>query len=122
MTQQVASNSIVLEYSKQALKLGLLPELESLLKPALMKEINQALNSALDVSLKLEIVSQPKLDVETPHLARERELREIHQAAIESIKQQDLVKQLGNAFGAKLLEASVTEIKTKTTKSKEVTP
>lgn len=86
------------------------PEMKGLVNTAREEEIQQAIESKLGVSCKLELVSQPKLEVETPYQARIREREEHRQCAIESIKQSDTVKKLSRAFGAELVEASVRKI------------
>lgn len=86
------------------------PEMKELVNPAREAEIQQAIESKLGVSCKLELKTQPKLDVETPYQAKVRGQEEHRQSAIESIRQSDTVKKLNRAFGAELVEASVRKI------------
>lgn len=81
--------------------------MKELVNPARETEIQQAIESKLGVSCKLELKTQPKLDIETPYQAKVRGREEHRQSAIESIRQSDTVKKLNRAFGAELVEDSV---------------
>ncbi len=74
------------------------------------EEITQAINSKLGVSLKLDLLAQELLEVETPQQARNRELEEQRQAAIDAIRKEDIVRKLHGAFGAELIESSVKKV------------
>ena len=110
LAQEIAVNSIVASFDSGRLCLKMTPELKELVNPGIEKEIQQAIESKLEVSCRLELISQPQLDVETPSQARSREQEEHRLSAIESIKQSDSVKKLKHAFGAELVETSVRKI------------
>ena len=110
LPQEIAVNSVVESFEPDRLCLKMTPEMKKLVNPAREAEIQQAIESRLGVSCKLELVSQPQLNVETPYQAKIRGQEEHRQSAIESIRQNDTVKKLNRAFGAELVEASVRKI------------
>lgn len=107
IARQIVLNSVIKSYVGDTLQLGFLPELEVMLKPDMEKQIKQAIEQQLGVSLKLEFISMQTLDVETPHQAEIRKLEEERQAVIQQIHQDKVVKQLKDVFGAELIEQSV---------------
>lgn len=113
ISRQLALNAIVIEYQNNHLQLGILPELEVMLKPELEQQIKQAIESRLGVSLKLDFKSLPELKFETPQQAATRRREERRQAVIEQIHQDPVVGQLKQVFGAELIEQSVREQSTK---------
>jgi len=110
LAQEIAVNSIVDSYDGSHLCLIMTPELKSLVNPDLESEIQQAVGAKLAVSCKLELASKVELDIETPHQARIRELEEDRQRAIGEIRESEIVKKLGRAFGAELVESSVIKL------------
>jgi len=110
LAQEIAVNSIVDSYQQNRLNLALSPELIELANPRIQQEIQQAVETKLNVSCKLELVPQSELKAESPYQARLRVQEEQRQAAIEEIRQSDTVKKLNRAFGAELVEASVRKI------------
>lgn len=110
LAQEIAVNSVVESFEPDRLCLKMTTEMKELVNPTREVEIQQAIESKLGVSCKLELVSQPQIDVETPYQARIREQEEHRQSAIELIKQSDTVKKFNRAFGAELVEASVRKI------------
>lgn len=82
--------------------------------PANQHEICQAIAAKLGLSLTLELQMQDQLDVETPSETRLRKQSEHRQAAVESIRQQPVVKKLQHIFGAELIESSVRRIEEST--------
>lgn len=107
LARQFALNSIVKSYQDHELKLAFLPELEVMLNADIEKQIKQAVETKLGVSLKLELVSLPTLDVETPQEAGVRKLEQERQTVIQQIHQDPVVIQLKSVFGAELIEPSV---------------
>ncbi len=107
IARQIVLNSIVQTYQDKILKLAFLSELELMLKPDIEKQIKQAIEQRLGVSLKLEFVSSPSLDAETPNQADRRKQEEERQAVIQQIRQDEVYKQLHDVFGAELIEQSV---------------
>ena len=65
-----------------------------LAKPNIEQEIQQAVESKLNVSCKLEMIAEAQLETETPHQARIRVLEEQRQAAIGVIQESETVKKL----------------------------
>lgn len=110
LAQEIAVNSVVDSFESNRLRLKLTPELKEIASSSIEQEIQQAVNSKLNVSCKLELVSQPGLDVETPYKARLRRQEAHRQAAISVIKESELVVKLNRAFGVELIESSVRKI------------
>lgn len=110
LAQEIAINSIVESYGQNHLCLILQPEILELVNATIRGEITQAIASKLGVSLKLDLRAQDQLEVETPQQARIRELEEQRQAAIDAIRQEDIVRKLHQAFGAELVESSVKKV------------
>ena len=110
LAQEIAVNSIADLYDATHLRLLMTPELKNLLNPGIEAEIQQAIEARLAVSCKLELASRAQLEVETPHQARIRELEDQRQRAIGTIRDSEVVKKLGRAFGAELVESSVRKI------------
>lgn len=107
LARQIALNSVVQSYQHDHLKLALLPELEVMLKAGMERQIKQAIEHKLEVSLTLEFNSMPSLDVETPHQALVRKLELERQDVIRQIHLDPVVQQLKSVFGAELIEHSV---------------
>jgi DNA polymerase-3 subunit gamma/tau len=110
MARQVALNCIVTDYADQRLELALLPEMELLLKPEIRDSIRQAIGEKLGVSLSLEIRTQPELPCETPAQALQRLENEQRRQVIEAIREDPVVRELQQVFGAELIEDSVRKI------------
>ena len=104
-------NSTLESLQQDYLCLNLTSELLDLVDPTIEEEIRQAIEIKLGVSLKLELLAQDELEVETPQQFKQRELREQKLATIEAIRQEAIVKKLNDAFGAELIESSVKKIK-----------
>ena len=83
VARQVVLNSIVDSYADHRLQLAFLAELEVMLKPDLERQIKQAIEHKLGVSLSLELHSVPSLEVETPHQASLRKLEQQRQSMIQ---------------------------------------
>ncbi len=103
-------NSIVDLYDANHLRLLMTAEIKNLVNLGTEAEIQQAIEARLAVSCKLELTSRAQLDVETPHQVRIRELEEQRQRAIGTIRDSEVVKKLGRAFGSELVESSVRKI------------
>ncbi len=110
MARQVALNCILVEQDDDRLVLALLPEMELLLKPEIRDAIRQAIEAKLGVSLALDIRTQPELPCETPAQAEARRAAERRRAVIAEIREDPVVKQLQQAFGAELIVDSVREL------------
>ncbi len=93
------------------MQLAYLPELELMIKPGIKEQIKQAVETKLGLELKLDFISVPRLDAETPQQARIRLQQEERQAAIAAIKQDPVVQKLNSLFGARLIENSVKKVK-----------
>lgn len=81
-----------------------------MVKPEVVAQIRQAIETRLGVSLSLELDSCPRFGVETPQQSRQRELAAERQQAIAAIRQDSLVRKLHSAFGAELVESSVKKL------------
>ena len=103
-------NSTLESLQQDYVCLNLSSELLELVNPNIEDEIRQAIEIRLGVSLKLELLAQDELGVETPQQFKQRVLQEQKQAAIEAIRQNGIVKKLNDAFGAELVESSVRKI------------
>ncbi len=110
LAQEIAINSVVESYDRNHLCLKLQPEILELVNATIREEITQAIASKLGVSLTLDLRAQDQLEVETPQQARIREQEEQRQAAIDAIRQEDIVQKLHQAFGAELVESSVKKV------------
>ncbi|MFV2031041.1 MAG: DNA polymerase III subunit gamma/tau C-terminal domain-containing protein [Gammaproteobacteria bacterium] len=110
LAQEIAINSVVESFEQNRICLKLQPEILELMNATIREEITQAINSKLGVSLKLDLLAQELLEVETPQQARNRELEEQRQAAIDAIRKEDIVRKLHGAFGAELIESSVKKV------------
>jgi DNA polymerase-3 subunit gamma/tau len=110
LAQEIAVNSTLESIQENHLRLNLTADIHKLANPVIEDEIRQAIATKLGVSLKLELHVQHSLQVETPHLYRQRQQREQRQTAIEKIRQDGIVRKLGDAFGAELDESSVRKI------------
>ena len=112
LAQEIALNSTLESLQQDYLCLNLTSELLELVNPTIEDEIRQAIEIKLGVSLKLEILAQDELEVETPQQFRQRALQDQRQATIEAIRQDGTVQKLNDAFGAELIESSVRKINT----------
>jgi len=110
LAQEIAVNSTLESIRQNIIRLNLTADMHKLVNPVIEDEIRQAIATKLGVSLKLELHVQDALQVETPHLFKLRQQREQRQTAIEEIKQDGIVRKLGEAFGAELDESSVRKI------------
>ncbi len=110
LAQEIALNSTLESLRQDYLCLNLTSELLDLVDPTIEDEIRQAIEIKLGVSLRLELLAQDELEVETPQQFKQRELHEQKLATIEAIRQQAIVKKLNHAFGAELIESSVKKI------------
>ncbi len=109
LARQLVLNSTVQSSQNNELKLAFLPELEVLLKPQVEQQIKTALESKLGVSLKIEFISQPLLDGETPQAFKQRKQEQERQDVIRQIKVDPVVVKLKTLFGAELIEPSVSK-------------
>ncbi len=107
MARQVALNSIVLSYDDGRLELGLLPEMELLLKPEIREGIRKAIEAQLGVSLRLGFHGLEQLPCETPQQAARREAGRERQRVIAEIRRDPVVRELERYFGARLDEDSL---------------
>jgi DNA polymerase-3 subunit gamma/tau len=110
LAQEIAVNSTLETIHQNHLRLNLTADMHKLANPLIEDEIRQAIETKLGVSLKLDLHTQDSLQVETPHLYKQRRQREQRQTAIEKIRQDGIVRKLGDAFGAELDESSVRKI------------
>lgn len=110
LAQEIAVNSTLDRLDDHRIRLSLNSEIFKLADSQIEDEIRQAIASKLGVSLKLELVAQDQLLVETPQLFLQRRLQERRLAAIDEIKWDSTVRKLGDAFGAELVESSVRNI------------
>ncbi len=110
MAQEIALNCTLESLQQDYLCLNLTSELLELVNPTIEDEIRQAIEIKLGVSLKLELLAQDELDVETPQQFKQRILQDHRQATIEAIRRDDTVQKLNDAFGAELIESSVRKI------------
>ncbi len=110
LAQEIAVNSVLEFMPPDTCRLLLSPELKELASPAITENIQQAINSKLDVSYKMEFIVSQDIEVETPYQARQRQQESDRQTAIGEIKKSEIVKKLNRAFGAELVEDSVKKI------------
>jgi DNA polymerase-3 subunit gamma/tau len=110
LAQEIALNSTLESLQQDYLCLNLSNELLDLVNPTIEDEIRQAVENKLGVSLKLEMLALDELEMETPQQFKQRVQQDHKLATIEAIKQDEVVKKLNDAFGAELIEASVTKI------------
>jgi len=110
LAQEIAVNSTLDKPGDHKFRLSLNPEIFKLANSQIEDEIRQAIASKLGVSLKLELLAQDQLLVETPRQFLQRRLHEQRLAAIDEIKQDSTVRKLSDAFGAELVESSVKKI------------
>jgi DNA polymerase-3 subunit gamma/tau len=110
LAQEIAVNSTLERLDEHHFRLNIKPEILKLADLVIEDEIRQAIASKLGVSLKLELLAQDELLVETPQIFFQRRLGEQRQAAIEEIKKDITVRKLGEALGAELVESSVRKI------------
>ena len=110
LAQEIAVNSTLDRLDDHRIRLSLNSEIFKLADSQIEDEIRQAIASKLGVSLKLELVAQDQLLVETPRLFLQRRLQERRLAAIDEIKRDSTVRKLRDAFGAELVESSVRNI------------
>jgi parvulin-like peptidyl-prolyl isomerase len=110
LAQEIAVNSTLDRLDDHRIRLSLNSEIFKLADSQIEDEIRQAIASKLGVSLKLELVAQDQLLVETPRLFLQRRLQERRLAAIDEIKRDSIVRKLGDVFGAELVESSVRNI------------
>ncbi len=111
MARQVALNSIVSAWEEGRLELSLLPDMQVLLTADNRQAIRQAMEARLGVSLTLELRTCPELPWETPAQAEARQAEQRRQAVIDAIRRDPLTEELGQRFGAELVEASVRELR-----------
>lgn len=107
---EIALNSTLETLQEDYICLNLSREILDLVNPAIEDEIRQAIEIKLGVSLKLELLAQDELEVETPQQYKQRALRDQKQVTIEAIRQDRIVKKLKDTFGAELIESSVRKI------------
>lgn len=107
LARQFALNSVVQSFRDSQLKLAFSPELEVMLNSDLEQQIKKAIEAKLGLSLNIEFISQPRLNVETPQQAGERKQEQARLRVIEDIQQDPVVQQLNTLFGAELIHQSV---------------
>ena len=112
LAQEIALNSTLESLHQDYLCLNLTSELFDLVNSTIEDEIRQAIEIKLGVSLKLELLAQDELQIETPQQFKQRVLQDQRQAAIEAIRQDGIVQKLNDAFGAELVESSVRKVNT----------
>ena len=110
LAQEIALNCTLESLHQDYLCLNLTSEIFELVNPTIEDEIRQAIEIKLGVSLKLELLAQDELEVETPQQFKQRSLQDQKQATIEAIRQDGTVQKLNHAFGAELIESSVRKI------------
>jgi hypothetical protein len=110
LAQEIAVNSTLDQADEFHFYLNLNAEILKLADPQIEDEIRQAMTAKLGVSLNLELREQDQLQVETPRLFLQRRLQEQREAVIEEIKQDSIVRKLGDAFEAELVVSSVRKI------------
>ena len=110
LAQEIALNCTLESLQQDYLCLNLTTELYELVNSTIEDEIRQAVEIKLGVSLKLELLAQDELEVETPQQFKQRALQDQRQATIEAILKDSTVKKLNDAFGAELIESSVRKI------------
>jgi len=110
LAQEIALNSTLESLKHDYLCLNLTSELLELVDSTIEDEIRQAIETKLGVSLKLELLAQDELEVETPQQYKQRVLQDQRLATIEAIRRDDTVQKLNDAFGAELIESSVRKI------------
>jgi hypothetical protein len=110
LAQEIAVNSTLDQLDESHFYLNLNAEILKLSDPLIEDEIRQAIASKLGVSLNIELRAQDQLQVETPRLFLQRRLQEQREAVIEEIKQDSIVRKLGDAFDAELIVSSVRKI------------
>lgn len=84
--------------------------MKELTSPAIAQNIQQAINSKLNVSYKMEFIGRQNIEMETPYQARQRQQEADRQMAIGKLKESEIVKKFNRAFGAELVEDSVKKI------------
>ena len=110
MAQELVANSECLNYADDCIELRLPGELYELVNDLTRSEILRALQQKLGVSLRLQLSSAEILNGVTPLQAKIERERVERLAAIDSIRQEALVRKLEHAFAAELDEASVVKI------------
>jgi len=110
LAKEIAVNSTLDRLGEHKFRLSLNPEIFKLADSQIEDEIRQAIASKLGVSLKLELLAQDQLLVETPRLFLQRRLQERRLAVIDEIERDSTVRKLSDAFGAELVESSVRKI------------
>ncbi len=89
------------------IRLILKPELKELANSTIAMQIQQAIDSKLNVSCKLEFIARQGIETETPYETRQQQQELERQAAICTIKASETVRKFNQAFGAELVENSV---------------
>lgn len=107
LAQEIAVNSVPEFFPPDKCRLLLSPELKELASPAITQNIQQAVNSNLDVSYQMEFIARQSIETETPYEARQRQQESDRQMAIGKIKESEIVRKFNRAFGAELVEDSV---------------
>lgn len=90
------------------MRLLLSPELKELAGSATTQEIHRAIEAKLNVSCQLDLAARQDIVAETPVEVRNRHEEAARQAAIDRIKSSETVSRFNRAFGAELVESSVT--------------
>ena len=107
LAREIAVNGAVRSKQNDQLELVLPKTLFDLADGAMQLQISDALNQFLGVSYKLRLFADDESPLETPMQAKERRYQADREAAIAAIRSTELVRTLGQRFGAELDESTV---------------
>ncbi|NNE64389.1 MAG: hypothetical protein HKN34_09920 [Gammaproteobacteria bacterium] len=110
LAQEIAVNSVLEFLPPDKFRLSLSPELKELASSNIAMDIQQAINSKLNVSYRLEFNARQSIEKENPFQARKRQQELDRQMAIGVIKESEVVRKFNQAFGAELIEDSVKKL------------
>ncbi len=112
LAREIAVNSAIRSRQGNKLEMVLPRTLFDLTDNALQSQIGDALNQSLGVSYQLRFLADDDSQLETPMQAKERRYQADREAAIAAIRSTELVKTLGQRFGAELDESTVQPLNT----------
>ena len=110
LAQEILANSVLVSREEHHIRLLLQPEILELASDQIRNEIKAALEQKLGVSLQLILTAAVELERATPQQDKTaREERE-RQDAIAAIREDKVVRKLGQALAVELDETSVVKV------------
>jgi len=108
IANEVLLNSVLLRSDVEGLQVALDPRLQSLYRPALLQQMEQALQQGRGEHFQVRFETPEAIDREaSPAACLQRDEQRQRQQVLQTIEQEPLVQALQEHFGAELVESSL---------------